>query len=318
MCFRMRHKMLSSQAVAQVALLSCFAFYTSADPGNLDPNAPLGLPRLSSQSSIHGSIKLASEAFEVEPMTGNSEVECRIRYRKGKPYFALAAGENWARPIRKFRAEVSYVTFSIYGSIGTELAVGGLRFRLNESSVDKAFAAVEVQDRNGGSERWKGLNYEIPLQPYGGLPMAALQMVTVKLQSQRGSASVWIRNILVCSDAGYIPEKNARVEVAAGPQGAWVCGIVYAEENPLYVDANKNDIPDEFELRHRGSLLTDDCPFEDIASVHAAWLGSLSQDEPAEFILTTPLPDSFPDWCRPSTEPVHGMPDSYRFRDPNP
>jgi hypothetical protein len=43
--------------------------------------------------------------------------------------------------------------------------------------------------------------------------------------------------------------------VKAGTEGAWVCGVVLADENPLYEDANVNGIDDAFERQKHGVLL---------------------------------------------------------------
>jgi hypothetical protein len=43
--------------------------------------------------------------------------------------------------------------------------------------------------------------------------------------------------------------------VNAGAQGAWVIGLVLADENPLYEDANANVVDDAFERQRLGALL---------------------------------------------------------------
>jgi hypothetical protein len=41
----------------------------------------------------------------------------------------------------------------------------------------------------------------------------------------------------------------------AGTEGAWITGVVLADENPIYEDVNANAIDDRFEIVQRGALL---------------------------------------------------------------
>jgi len=180
-----------------------------------------------------------------------------------------------------------------------------------------AYAALMRGEPSAGSIDWQPLNHEVPLLPFGGMPMATLDVVTVKIDRSARRWTIWFHDALVAEDLPMVPVRNgapARLEIKAGTAGAWLCGLVCADENPLFADENGNHVPDDFERDVLGSLLGADAAADVVATLRAAWMDEKRTRPPSEFIQTTPLPDSFPEWCEPDGSPVHGMPDSARFR----
>jgi hypothetical protein len=81
--------------------------------------------------------------------------------------------------------------------------------------------------------------------------------------------------------------------VKAGANGAWVCGLVLADENPLFVDANANGIDDAFEKEKRGgTLLAANATTTDRTALAAQWKSSQNAKPPAPLTVLRPLPDT--------------------------
>ena len=59
--------------------------------------------------------------------------------------------------------------------------------------------------------------------------------------------------------------------VRAGKEGAWISGLVLADENPLYDDANNNGIDDRFEVEKRGTALPANAALTDRKLLAQQW-----------------------------------------------
>ena len=147
--------------------------------------------------------------------------------------------------------------------------------------------------------------------------MAPLYIVTVKLDRKSGTWAMWLRDMLVAADMPLSPHSGAaQIHIIAGKAGAWLCGLVCSDENPLFEDANNNAVPDDFERKLLGKLLGEDSSEQTQANLRLAWDEEKKSRPPSEFVLTTPLPDSFPQDCSPQGQIEHGMTGGLKYGAP--
>jgi hypothetical protein len=66
-------------------------------------------------------------------------------------------------------------------------------------------------------------------------------------------------------------------------------------------------VPDDFEKKVLGQLLEDGASPKRLVALRLAWQKERLSLPPSEFLLTTPLPDSFPANCDANGQIVHGM-----------
>ncbi|MFZ5494694.1 MAG: hypothetical protein ACOZE5_05075 [Verrucomicrobiota bacterium] len=187
---------------------------------------------------------------------------------------------------------------------GTEINIGGAFLTIDQSERDPGYARIKT---SGTDVR---INHEMPWMLYNGARMAPLDIVTLKVDRGAGTWAMWFRDALVATDMPPGSEQGdlGKVQITAGKAGAWLCGLVYSDENPLFENANDNTVPDDFERQLLGELL-DAGGFGQIQhALRAAWLDEKLSRPPSVFILTTPLPDSFPEG-----QFVHGMIGGLKF-----
>jgi len=112
-------------------------------------------------------------------------------------------------------------------------------------------------DSTTGTLQWKSLNYHVATGKYDGKNFAALPTLTVRLDPSAGTWDVFSGSRMIADNLPLIDGKknDRRIIVTAGTEGAWVSGLVLADENPIYEDANANGIDDRFEIAQRGVLL---------------------------------------------------------------
>jgi hypothetical protein len=103
------------------------------------------------------------------------------------------------------------------------------------------------------------------------------------------------------------------MQITAGKAGAWVCGVVCSDKNPLFEDENDNAVPDDFESEALDRLLKKYGGQLQMSALRREWNEERRSRPASEFVITTPLPDSFPDDCDPQGEFVHGMDGGLKF-----
>jgi hypothetical protein len=293
------------------ALLCAPAFMPRAfgdqPPIDILSKAPLSLPRLAPDARKLGKTPIKAEAFESSPLAPGPH--SRQNSRNGIVFLEIEPAGEWRQKLRFRHAPVTYVSFTLNGSIGTSIHLAGANLAIEQSDQDAAYAAIKA---TGLHERSA---HETPWLLFGGARMAALNIVTVKIDRQRHKWSMWFRDALVADDIPLADGGDASPEIAvvAGKAGAWLCGIVCSDENPLFEDANNNTVPDDFEQRMLGRLLAPDAADQSHAVLREAWRDELQTRPPSHFLLTTPLPDSFPDNCSPDGQVVHNMAAGLKF-----
>jgi len=123
-------------------------------------------------------------------------------------------------------------------------------------------------------------------------------VLTVRLAPAAKEWDVFVANRLVV-DGLRLPDlpKGAtrQFHISAGPNGAWVCGLVSADENPLYIDANANGIDDSFERQQNGgSLLATTASASDRKSLAQTWQQDQRTRNVKPWPVQRPLPDDSP------------------------
>ncbi len=269
-------------------------------------DAPLSLPRLSHNAHRLGSKPVDRDTFEV--MSLSEEKHANVKSRGGTPYLEISPNDAWVQKLR-FRGDgVSYVSFTLNASIGTVVNIGGAAFTIGQSVRDPAFASVSPV---GSKVR---INQEMPWLLYSGKRMAPLNIVTVKIDHKTSTWAIWFRDMLMANDVPITRDGAPNsIKITAGKGGAWLCGLVSSDENPLFEDVNSNTVPDKFERDMLGRLLEPNAPEQTKASLRAVWLEERISRPASRFVLNAPLPDSFPELCSPEGEFVHGMTGGMKF-----
>lgn len=264
-------------------------------------NAPLSLPRLAPEAFKLGHRSVRTDSFEVMDLT--PVINTRKLSKDGASYLGIEPDAKWNQSLRNKHTDVSYISFTLNASAGTQVDICGASFAIEASRQSPAYAAIRV------AESETTLGHEVPWSLFGSSRMAPLNIVTVKIDQSSGTWTMWFRDSLVVAD-NPLPRKQkgaGRFQVIAGKGGAWVCGFVCSDENPLFEDSNHNAVPDDFETATVGGLVEKGASVESQQTLRRAWLMKRRTMPPTIFVLTTPLPDSFPDLCSPDGEPVHGM-----------
>lgn len=306
--------------IASALTLLAIPFPSTAYGQPVSIPTPLGLPRLAGGSDAPGQAKLSADAFEVvnlgvpaEDTGGNGTV----RRWGGLAYVEIAPGGEWSRKLRRHRAGANYITFTICGSIGTVIRIGGIKIGLAESFDDPSYVAVVAAVPPSEKGEWLPLGYETQALPFDGNMMALIGPVTVKMDANTGLWSIWssdslIRDGLAIGSSSATP--MGRFTVTAGDGGARISGLAFSDENPVFEDANHNAVPDEFEHRALGRLSSSDASAESKAELKRAWADERRQRPLSQSVLAVPGPDFIPDLCGSDGAPVHGMPNSIRYR----
>ena len=84
---------------------------------------------------------------------------------------------------------------------------------------------------------------------------------------------------------------NRQLTVKAGTEGAWICGLVLADENPLYEDDNFNGIDDAFERQKRGVILPASALLYERQQLAQDWKASQRAKAPPALFVQRPMPD---------------------------
>lgn len=305
---------ISQRALAYSALLCVLAFVpiVLGDPSTVAilRSAPLSLPRLTAAADKLGLKPIHAEAFEV--LSLSTAEHARKKLRGGAAYLEIEPAVEWQQKLRNQRADANYVSFTLSASLGTQINVGGAALVIEQSERDQSYASVQTMAAD------RSIHHEMPWLLFGGARMATLEIVTVKVDRKAHTWAMWFRDTLVADDMplndqdGVAPE----IRVTAGKGGAWLSGLVCSDENPLFEDANNNAVPDDFELKILGVLLSKSASAQTRANLRLAWDEERRSRPPSEFVLTTPLPDSFPEGCAPEGQIIHNMTGGLKFGAP--
>ncbi|MBM2813143.1 MAG: hypothetical protein HW416_3902, partial [Chloroflexi bacterium] len=125
-----------------------------------------------------------------------------------------------------------------------------------------------------------------------------LPVLTVRLDPKAGVWDLFAGSRLVATDLPLAALPNGATRqftVQAGAQGARVCGLVSADDNPLFEDENANGIDDAFEKQqNQGSLLATREPAATRTQLARQWQQDQTTSQVASWPVQRPLPDGTP------------------------
>lgn len=257
--------------------------------------APLGLKRL--QASPDGKpAAVAAAKYDVEALTlPPGAAGLRSQTQHGVSYLVLDGGREWSRPLRGSPQEIVFVSFVLNAGISTAIDIAGAQLRI-EASATAGFADVVVGNAaSTGASDGRRPGYRVRLDTFGGQALAPLPLFTVRLDPKAG---VWDIFSGFHPVALHLPLSTGdgngtrKLSVKAGDAGAWICGLVVSDENPLFADANSNGIDDAFEIEKRGSLAKAGEPSAERKALVTEWRRA-RPTQPKVLRFPRPLPDRF-------------------------
>jgi len=272
---------------------------------------PLGLPRLqaSAESPPDQPAPVPASKFAVEPLAAAGSAVLRRSAAGDVEWLSLSPAETWTRPLRGRPKDPVFVSISAQGSLGTFLEIGPLRIGLIQSDLVNHAQLMWFN----ASGQWQSLGLNLPLERYGGQPMASIPVLTVRLDPAAQLFDVFLGARQLADNLPLdLAKDQRRVTLIAGEAGAWLAGVVQSDENPLYADANANGIDDAFEQAKRGNLLAATATSAERKLLAAEWrTHQRTVRPPARFRTASngsgraPYPDSAA-WCQPRRSP-HGV-----------
>jgi hypothetical protein len=147
--------------------------------------------------------------------------------------------------------------------------------------------------------------------------MALLGPLTVKTDERTSLWSIWSTDSLIRDELPITQSASAgipTITMTAGNAGARILGLAFSDENPVFEDSNHNAVPDDFERTELGQLLPSDAGAGFKADLRLAWSAERRRRPPTQSAIAIPNPDFVPDLCGSEGAPLHGMPNSLRYR----
>ena len=254
--------------------------------------APLGLLRLQDTTKPGEAAKLVPSKFAVDALPANGLAGVSKALKDNLDTLVLDAGKEWSRPLRGAGREVTFASFQVYGSQTTIIEIGGARLGLTAGPIPGSLQLM-FDNSTSGTLAWKPLNVHVSTGQYDGKAFAALPTLTVALDSAGGFWHLYSGSRLLADHLPLIAAKRdyRQFIVKAGTEGAWVCGLVLADENPLYEDANVNGIDDAFERQKLGVLLPAGAAIPTRQQLAQDWKATQRAKAPPALFVNRPMPD---------------------------
>ena len=205
---------------------------------------------------------------------------------------ALDAGKEWSRPLRGSPRDVSFVSFLLYASASTIVDLAGVRLGITASPAGGNLQLM-YDDSTTGTLQWKSLNFHVGTGNYVGKTFAALPTLTIRLDPATNTWDLYSGSRLLADNLPMIAAKKDQRQflLRAGSEGAWLRGLVMADENPLYEDANANGIDDAFEKQKRGTLLAATTSVIERQLLAQEWKAAQRRKAPPALYVSRPAPD---------------------------
>ena len=254
--------------------------------------APLGLLRLQDTPKPGEAAKLVPANFSVDTLPAESLAGVSKAQKDTLDTLVIEAGKEWSRPLRGAGREVTFASFQVYGSQTTMIEVGGARVGLTAGPIPGSLQLM-FDHSTDGTLAWRSLNYHVSTGKYGGKHFAALPTLTIALDPAAGFWHLYSGSRLLADHLPLIADKrdHRQFTVKAGTEGAWVCGLVLADENPLYEDGNVNGIDDAFERQKLGVLLPAGAAIPTRQQLAQDWKGAQRAKAPPALFVNRPMPD---------------------------
>jgi len=254
--------------------------------------APLGLLRLQDTPKPGNATKLLPAKFVIDSLPANGLAGVSKVQKNNVDTLLLDAGKQWSQSLRGSPKDPTFASFMIYGSQTTIIEIGGARLGLTASPIKNSLQLM-FDESSSGALQWKPLNVHIPLETYGGKRLAALPTLTIAIDPATNSWHLYSGSALLADHLPVIVSKkdSRQLSVTAGTEGAWVCGLVLSDENPLYEDDNFNGIDDAFERQKRGVILPANAPLYERQQLAQDWKAVQRAKAPPALFVQRPMPD---------------------------
>lgn len=232
--------------------------------------APLGLPRLAEiRTPETTTTRLSPDKYIVDPLILSDDTAIgqnqTLTERGGVRVLQISPGTSWSSSIRvPAPTQTAYLSFRLYASVGTRIMFQGTTLAVDNGPIAGSLALYREDHIRDETVKYP-LGLHVALDFYDGLELAALPVITLRCDLIRGTWDLFVStrqiadNLLISSPAGT----KRNVTIMAGDQGAWLVGLVLADENPLFEDENRSGIDDKFERQQLGGQLL---------SADASWL----------------------------------------------
>jgi hypothetical protein len=255
--------------------------------------APLGLPRLKSATRANDAAPLATGKFSVDDLSATGVTGANKGKRNDVDCLALDAGKEWSRPLRGNGRDVTFVSFQVYASQTTIIDIAGARLGITDGSMTNGLQLM-FDDSITGTLQWKSVNFHVGAEKYDGKNLVPLPTLTVRLDPEAGTWDIYSGSRLLADNLPLIEAKknDRRINIRAGSEGAWITGLVLADENPIYEDANANAIDDRFEISQRGALLPAGASKSERQLLAQQWRDSQRVKLPQAFFVQRLMPDA--------------------------
>lgn len=151
---------------------------------------------------------------------------------------------------------------------------------------------VMFDESSAGVLQWKALHYHVGASRFGGKNLTALP-TSIRLDPDANTWDLYAGSRILADNLPLIAAKknDRRFVVRAGQEGAWLTGLVFADENPLYEDTNANGIDDVFERQVHGAVLAANAPAVVRSSLAQQWKESQRRKPPPALYVARPQPD---------------------------
>ncbi|MGH7944576.1 MAG: hypothetical protein ACREH8_17450 [Opitutaceae bacterium] len=258
-------------------------------------SAAFDLPRLKSRGSPHAPDAVPKGRATVHELSANGKANARSAASQGVNYVAIDGNTSWSSEVRGAEKDITFVSFFVYASEGTTIDIAGAKIVVRPAS-EAGKVQMQIGRRGPKGMQWRNFGGPVRLEPYDGAPLAALPILTVRLD---GAAGVW--DLYVGSRLGVtdmpLPKFPAgatrQFGIRAGSAGARVCGLVSSDDNPLFVDENRNGIDDAFEARQSsGASLVGRKTGSARSQLAKAWQEEQQQQNVRPSPVRRPLPDN--------------------------
>lgn len=260
-------------------------------PGTSDTGPSLRLPRITATGKPGPAAPLLPARFSTDPLSPGGGAN-RAR-RNLLDYLAVPPHQAWSSTLRGNSREPTFASFLVHGSANTIIEVGGARLGVTAGPVPGTLQLM-FDDSSSGNFQWRSLNLHVSAGTYAGKSMAALPVLTVALDPATSTWHLYAGTRLL---ADHLPLHASRADsrrftITAGKDGAWICSLVLADDNPLFADDNVNGIDDAFERQHRGGLLlASGASVAERQGVAKNWRTAQQMKPPPALFVARPAPD---------------------------
>jgi hypothetical protein len=214
--------------------------------------------------------------------------------KQGINFLTVATNKTCTRNLRGAVNDTTFVSFLTYASEGTTLDIGGAKLAVIAAGRTGYFQ-LAIGEPGAAGVQWRPIGEFAKIERHDGAALAALPVLTVRVDPKAGVWDLYSFSRLVAEDLRLFETKVAtgkQCSLTAGKEGAWLCGLVSSDENPLFVDANGNGIDDKFEKQQRGSLLAANATSADRLALAHQWKENQRTINAAPWKVRRPLPDA--------------------------